>query len=238
MAASTPPDKATTTAPGHRARRTRLAVAAVVVVLLLVAGGVWFASAQRSQAQDRSALDDALADLAPVATELQQAIDTSHEGLASTEGRLLDPSLGTALAEVLAEAEALDTTAPTEGSLAEQADAVEETRETALGHLQSIADATQAVFEDSYAYDVQQEDQARQAEVAALDGAVAAGQQALSARTGDADARAALQGALDAAATARATEVDPADIDTVIAATTAAREARAAVEAATAALAG
>src|SRR6478736_2330706 len=213
MAASTPPDTATTTAPGHRARRTRLAVAAVVVVLLLVAGGVWFASAQRSQAQDRSALDDALADLAPVATELQQAIDTSHEGLASTEGRLLDPSLGTALAEVLAEAEALDTTAPTEGSLAEQADAVEETREAALGHLQSIEDA-------------------------ALDGAVAAGQQALSARTGDTDARAALQGALDAAATARATEVDPADIDTVIAATTAAREARAAVEAATAALAG
>ncbi|WP_147794844.1 hypothetical protein [Cellulomonas sp. Y8] len=238
MAASTPPDTVTTTAPGDRARRTRLAVVAVVVVLLLVAGGVWFASAQRSQAQDRSALDAALADLAPVATELQQAIDTSHEGLASTEGRLLDPSLGTALADVLAEAEALDTTAPTEGSLAEQTAAVEETRDAALGHLAAIQDATGAVFEDSYAYDVQQEEQARQAAVAALDGAVAAGRQALAAGGGDADARAALQGALDAAATARATEVVPDDIDSVIAGSTAAQEARAAVEAATAGLAG
>ncbi|NHT16895.1 hypothetical protein [Cellulomonas sp. IC4_254] len=238
MATSTPPATTTTTTPGDRARRTRLAVAAVVVVLLLVAGGVWFASAQRSQAQDRAALDAALADLAPVALELQQQIDSSHEGLASAEGRMLDPTLGTALADALAEAEALDTTAPTEGSLAEQAAAVTETHDAAVAHLAAVQDATQAVFEDTYYYDVQQEEQARQAALAALDGSVAAGQQALAAGTGDADARAALQSALDAAATARAAEVDPEDIDTVIGAATAAQEARTAVEAATAALAG
>lgn len=238
MAASTPPGTATTTAPGDRARRTRLAALAVVVVLALVAGGVWFASAQRSQAQDRSALDDALADLAPVALELQQQVDASHEGLASVEGRLLDPALGTALADVLAEAEALDTTAPTEGSLAEQTAAVEETREAALGHLTAVQDATLAIFEDSYAYDLQQEEQARQAALADLDAAVAAGQRALASGAGDADARAALTSALDAAAAARATAVDPADIDAVIAAATAAREAQTGVEAATAALAG
>jgi len=238
MAASTPPETATTTAPADRARRTRLAVVAVAVVLLLVAGGVWFASAQRSQAQDRSALDDALADLAPVALDLRQQIEASHEGLASAEGRLLDPSLGTVLADALAEAETLDTTAPTEGSLAEQAAAVEQTRAAALAQLTAVQDATRDLFENSYYYEIAQEEQARQAALAALDAAVAAGQQALAAGAGDADARAALQSALDAAAAARATEVDPDLIDTVISATTAAQEATTGVEAATAALAG
>jgi hypothetical protein len=238
MAASTPPETVTTTAPGGRARRTRLAALAVVVVLLLVAGGIWFASAQRSRAQDQAALDEALDDLAPVALELQQQIDSSHEGLASAEGRLRDPALGTTLADALADAESLDTSAPTEGSLAEQAAAVAETRDAALGHLKAVQDATRDVFEDTYYFDVEQEEQARQAALASLDGAVAAGRQALAAGGGDAAARAALQGALDAAASARATEVDPELIDTVIAAATAAREAQAAVEAATAAVAG
>lgn len=238
MAASTPPGTTTTTAPGDRARRTRLAALAVVVVLLLVAGGVWFASAQRSQAQDRSALDAALADLAPVATDLQQQIEASHEGLTSVQGKLRDPALGTALAEAIAEAETLDTSAPTEGSLAEQAAAAAETRDAALVHLQAVQDATRDAFEDAYYWDIEQEEQARQAALAALDGAVAAGQQALASGAGTADARAALQGALDAAATARATEVDPDLIDTVISAANGARQAQAAVEAATAAVTG
>ena len=235
MAASTPPG---TAAPTNRGRRARLAAVALVVVLLLVAGGVWFASAQRSRAQDAAALDEAVARLTPVATELQQAIGSSHEALASVEGRLTDPALGTTLADALTAAEALDTTAPTEGSPAEQAAAVEETREAALDHLQTIQDASAAVFEDSYRFDLQQEATARDAATAALDGAVAAGQRALAAGTGDADARAALQGALDAAAAVGAQPVDAEDIDAVIGATTAAEEARTAVETATAALAG
>lgn len=235
MAASTPPG---TAAPADRGRRARLAVVALVVVALLVAGGVWFASAQRSQARDGAALDEALARLAPVATELQQAIGSSHEALASVEGRLTDPALGTTLADALTAAEALDTTAPTQGSPAEQAASVEETRAAALDHLQTIQDASAAIFEDSYRFDLQQEAAARDASMAALDGAVSAGQRALAAGNGDADARAALQGALDAAAAVRTTQVDAQDIDAVIGATTAAEEARAAVEAAMAALAG
>jgi len=235
MAASTPPETTTT---ADRARRTRVAVATVVAIALLVAAGVWFASAQRSRAQDAAALDEALARLEPVATELQQSIGSSQEALTSVEGRLTDPALGTALADALTAAEALDTTAPTEGSPAEQVAAVEKTRDAALDHLQTIQDASAAVFEDSYRFDLQQEVRARDAAVAALDGAAAAGRQALAAGTGDSDARAALQGALDAAAAVAATTVDTEDIDAIIGATTAADEARTAVEAATAALAG
>lgn len=235
MAASTSPG---TAAPADGARRARLAVVAVLVVLLLVAAGVWFASAQRSRAQDGAALDDALARLEPVATELQQSIGSSHEALASVEGRLTDPALGTALADALTAAEGLDTAAPSEGSAAERAAAVDATREAALDHLQTIQDASAAVFEDSYRFDLQQEVRALDAAVAALGGALDAGRQALDAGAGGADARAALQAALDAAAGAAAAEVDTEDIDAVIGARTSADEARAAVEAATAALAG
>lgn len=233
MAAST----TTTTAPGDRARRTRLAAVAVGAVALLALGGVWFGTHQRAQAQGREELEEALGALAPVALELQQMTDSSREALASTEGRLLDPAVGTTMATAIADAEALDTTAPTEGSPAEQAAAVDRTREAAQDRLADLQDASVALFTDSYYFDVQQEIEALTAATAGLDGAVAAGEQALAA-TADADARATLRSALDAAAAARATPVDQEDIDTVIRATAAVRDARAAVEAATGALAG
>ena len=163
---------------------------------------------------------------------------SAHETLASVEGRLTDPALGTAMATVLADAESLDTSPPTSGSPADQVEAVERTREAALDHLASIQDAAAALFTDSYRYDLQLELTEWDASLAALDGAVAAGQEALAAGTGTPDARAALQSALDAAASVRGAEVDNEDIDLVIASGRDVDAARAQVEAATAALSG
>ncbi|GIG35845.1 hypothetical protein [Cellulomonas pakistanensis] len=236
MATSTPP--ATEPAAPDRRQRARLAALAVGVVALLAVAGVWFGAHQRAQAQGREDLEEALAALAPVATELQQMTDSSREALASTEGRLLDPAVGTTMATAIEDAEALDTSAPTEGSPAEQAAAVDRTREAAQDRLATLHDASVALFTDSYHFDLQQEADALAAATAGLDGAVATGEQALAAGTGDADARSALRSALDAAAAARATQVDAEDIDSVIGATTAVRDARTAVEAATGALAG
>jgi|GEM_PF-3577557 len=233
MATTTP-----TSAPGDRRTRVRVAVVALVAVALLAAAAVWFVAHHRAEARDRAELDAAVAALAPVAEELRQTVDAGHQALSSAEGRLTDPAVGADMAAALAEAESLDTDPPTTGSTAERTDVVVATRERAQDHLDTLGDLSAALLTDSYRYDLQQEVAAHDSAVAALDGAVTAAQQALAAGAGTAEQRSALAGALDAAAAARATPVDPEDIDSVIAATTAVGDARTALEAATAAVTG
>lgn len=233
----TPEPTAPVPAGARGPRRGRvLAVGTVAAVVLAVGGGAWFSGYQEDRRLAEAALEERLEALEPVALELSQWIDASEVAVESARGRVTDERYITDMEAVLADAGALDTAPPEDGSPADRAAAAEETRQAALRHIAAIEAASADLFTDTYVYDTRQELVVYDGAVAALDQAVAAGEAALAGAGGDTAARDALRAALDAAAAARAVPVDREDIDQVIRARPPVEEATAGVTAATAAV--
>jgi hypothetical protein len=224
--------------PDAGARRRRIAIAVVtLLVLALVAVGVLgLVAYQRAQAQAQAELDQAVAALEPVATELSEWVSASEEALASAGTATEETRTG--MAEAIESARALDTTPPEDGSRAERTAAVERIHEQALAEIEAITGASTAlavsVYESQPELDVAFYHDRR----GALEPALAAGEQAWAAGTGDAADREALRSALDAAVAVRDTPVEMTDQYLLADLAMQLDTARADVEAATAAVAG
>jgi hypothetical protein len=233
---TTPP--ATAPAPAPRTARPRRAIAAAVVVVLVVLGAATaFLLGQRGEdpaAQAR--LDAAIAKLEPVQVDLGQYVDLADEWL-ETRADDADPEQLAALAEARDAVVAFDASTPTEGSAEERAAEAEERAEVGAELGTAVNEAIGAIATADYYEEVAEAVTVYQQARAELDAAVLAGQQALAAGTGSPAAQDALRAAIDAAAAVPAVDVTTDDIDIVLRGTTPVQEAKAAVDAAVAALA-
>jgi hypothetical protein len=230
---------ATATARGRRRRSPVLVTGVVVVVLaVVVLGGLWLLGQQRASAAAQADLDDALERLGSAAAELDQRVVSARDLIASADGRV-DPQVQDEFTTLVDDAAALDTSAPTDGSVAERAAEADRRTDRARERFAAIDSGSKDVLEGSYYWELAAEVEVYEAALVAVDQAVAAGEQAYTAGSGAPAARGALRAALDAAVVARATPVtDPEDIDRVIAVRRGVDDARAAVEAAVAGVGG
>lgn len=228
---------ATATARGRRRPSPVLVTGLVVAVLaVLVLGGLWLVGQQRARAAAQADLDEALERLGSTAAELDERVVTARDLLASTDGRI-DPAVQDEFTAVVDDAAELDTSAPTDGSVAERAAEADRRTDQARERFAAVDSGSKDVLEGSYYWELAAEVEVHDAARSALDQGIAAGEQALATGTGAPSARDALRAALDAAVAARDTPLaDPEDIDLVIAARRGLDDARAAVEAAVAGL--
>ncbi|WP_282944735.1 hypothetical protein [Cellulomonas endometrii] len=233
---ATPP--ATAPAPAPSTARSRRVIAAVVVVVLVALGAAaaLLLGQQREDPAALARLDSASAALEQTQVELGQITDLSGEWL-TTRADDADPELLAALADAHDAAVSFDASTPTEGSAEERAAETEERAETGSGLVTAVNDAIGAIATADYYAEVAESVTTYEQARAELDAAVAAGQQALAAGTGSPAAQDALRVALDAAAALPAVDVTTDDIDVVLRGTTPVQDAKAAVDAATAALA-
>jgi hypothetical protein len=221
---------------GSRRRRTAIAVVTLLVLALVAVGVVALVAHQRAQAQAQAELDEAVAALEPVATELAEWIASSEQALASAGTATEETRSG--MAEAIEAARALDTTPPEDGSPAERTAAVERIHERALAEIAAITEASTALAVSVYESQPELDVAYYQDRRGALEPALAAGEQAWAAGTGDAADRDALRSALDDAVAVRDTPVEMTDQYLLADLAMQLDAARADVEAATAAVTG
>lgn len=203
--------------PTRRPRRRAAVVAGVVVVALAagVTGVVALLGHREDQAAAQATRDEAVAELDQARQDFEDWIDAGH---ANTEpqGGWVDQALIDDLVDVLERAEAFDTTEPTTGSLAEQADAAEDLRDDVLALTDEVIENITTVGNAQYFGAVAVEQEKYDSALAGLDAALAAADQALAAGTGTPEARDAVTTAVAEARAVRDAERDFEDIDVVI----------------------
>jgi hypothetical protein len=219
------------TAPTHRGRRSTAAVT-VLLLVLAVAATAGFLQHRRVAAQDQRALAAAEDGLEQAATDLEAVVVAGEQVLLGSEGQVADEGLRTTLADVLAEASALDTDPEGTGSRAERTRSAETRASDAVGLTATVQAATAAVAEAYASWTLAAAADGWAAARDALASSVAAAELDRDARAPGTPGRAAVVAALVPAVAARDAVVDPADVDVLSAATAEADAAREALDAA------
>lgn len=228
------PAPATGATTPSRGRRATAAVTVLLLVLAVVATAGFLQ--HRSTAHDERQLAAAEGTLSRAATDLDGTVAAAQQVLRSSQDRVQDEALRTALADALAAADALDTAPEPDGTRAERARSARDRAAGADRAAAAVRAAADAVATDSAQWSLAEAADGWAAARDTLAAAVAAAGRERDAHApgtpGRAAVDAALATALPRAVAARDAVVDPQDPDVLIAATTEALAARAELEAA------